>query len=158
MTSIPAPRWRAIAEPWLFGLMLGAVVGLVVLGVGGRIAMRAIALANNTPPGFSIGGTATVVFLGVVTGVGGGVLYTLLQLLVPRRRFVRSALFGLVLVLLTLRGLRPIQPLALEWFMPLALGYGAIVDVVYTAWSRRRARTPSIDGAAAGQPRYSGRA
>lgn len=158
MTDGHAPRWRTIAEPCLFGLILGAAVGLIVLGVGGRVAMRAIALANNTPPGFTIGGTATVILLGVLSGVGGGLLYTLLQLLVPRPRFLRSALFGVVLVLLTLRGLRPIQPLALEWFMPLALGYGAIVDVVYTRWSRRRARTPSIDDAAASQPRYSGRA
>jgi hypothetical protein len=158
VTTDRAPRWRIIAEPWLFGLLLGAAAGVVVLGVGGRIAMRAIALANNTPPGFTVGGTATVVFLGVVSGVGGGLLYTLLQLIVPRRRFVRSTLFALALVLLTLRGLRPIQPLALEWFMPLALGYGAIVDVVYTAWARRRGRAPSMDDASPGQPRYSGRA
>jgi hypothetical protein len=158
MTVARTPRWRTLTEPWLFGLVLGATVGFVVLGVGGRIAMRAIALDNNTPPGFSVGGTATVVFLGVLSGVGGGLLYVLLQLLVPRPRFVRSALFGVVLILLTLRGLRPIQPLALEWFMPLALGYGALIDVVYTSWSRRRARTPSFDDAPASRPRYSGRA
>jgi hypothetical protein len=141
-------RYAAI-EPWLFGLLLGAGVGLVVLGVGGRIAMRAIALAGNTPPGFTVGGTATVVLLGAASGAGGGLLYTLLHLLVPRPRLVRSALFGLALVLLTLRGLRPIQPLALNWFMPLALAYGAIVDGAYTAWYRRRTRARAIDGAAA---------
>jgi len=128
-----------------------------VLGVGGRVAMRAIALAGNTPPSFSIGGTATVVFLGAVSGAGGGLLYALLNRVVARRRLLRSALFGVALVLLTLRGLRPIQPLALEWFMPLALAYGAIVDVGYTVWARRRARD---DGRVAGGtvPRYSGRA
>jgi hypothetical protein len=149
-----APRWRGAVEPWLFGLLLGAGVGLVVLGVGGRIAMRAIALANNTPPAFSIGGTTTVVLLGAVSGVGGGLLYALLHLVFPRPRVVRSALFGVVLVLLTLRGLRPIQPLALEWFMPLALVYGAIVDATYTAWYRRRAsrrsRTTSAVAATGG--------
>ena len=140
MTLAAAPRWRTVAEPWLVGLLLGAGVGLVILGVGGRVAMRAIALATNTRPGFSFGGTGTVVFLGASSGVGGGLLYALLHRLNPRRRLLRSALFGLVLVLLTLRGLWPIQPLALEWFMPLALAYGAIVDVAYTAWSRRRGR------------------
>jgi hypothetical protein len=145
---VVARRWRTVAEPCLLGLLLGAVVGVVVLGVGGRIAMRAIALANNTPRGFSIGGTATVVFLGALSGVGGGVLYALLYLLVPRPRPVRSAVFGVALVLVTLRGLRPIQPLALEWFMPLALAYGALVDVGYTAWMGRRARTGTIERAA----------
>jgi hypothetical protein len=149
MTSIVAPRWRHAIEPWLFGLLLGAGVGFVVLGIGGRIAMRAIALANSTPPGFSIGGTATVVLLGAASGGGGGLLYTLLHLLVPQPRFVRSTLFGVALLLLTLRGLRPIQPLAMEWFMPLALAYGGIVDVAYTAWYRRRARSRAIDRVAA---------
>lgn len=137
MTSV-ALRWRTAAEPWLFGLLLGAGVGLIVLGVGGRIAMRAIAVANRASPSFSIGGTATVVFLGVVSGVGGGLLYALLHRFVQRPRLVRTALFTIALVLLTLRGLRPIQPFALEWFMPLALGYGAIVDVAFTRWARRR--------------------
>jgi hypothetical protein len=131
-------RGRSALEPWTLGLLLGAGVGLVVLGIGGRIAMRAIALANDAPPAFSLGGTVTVVFLGAVSGVGGGLLYTLLHLLMPQRRLVRAALFTVGLVLLTLRGLRPIQPIALTWFMPLALAYGAIVDVVYTAWYRRR--------------------
>jgi hypothetical protein len=145
----PSPRWRGVAEPWLFGLVLGAGIGLVVLGVGGRVAMRAIALANNTPPSFTVGGTATVVFLGAVSGAAGGLLYALVHLLLPRRRLVRSALFALALVLLTLRGLRPIQPLALEWFMPLALAYGAIVDVAFTVRYRRRARVQGVDGAVA---------
>jgi hypothetical protein len=139
MTSGLAGRWRVAVEPWLFGVLLGTGVGLLVLGIGGRIAMRAIALANNTPPGFSVGGTSTVVFLGAASGLAGGLVYSLLHTLLPRRRLTRAALFALALVLLTLRGLRPIQPLALEWFMPLALGYGAIIDVAYTVWARRRA-------------------
>lgn len=148
MTVLAVPRWRSVVEPWLFGLLLGAGVGLVVLGVGGRVAMRAIALANSSPPGFSLGGTGTVVFLGAASGVGGGLLYSLLYWIIPRPRLLRSALFGLALVLLTLRGLRPIQPLALEWFVPLALAYGAIVDVAYTVRYRRRSHAGAIDAEA----------
>jgi hypothetical protein len=148
VTVLAVPRWRSVVEPWLFGLLLGAGVGLVVLGVGGRVAMRAIALANNSPPGFSLGGTGTVVFLGAASGVGGGLLYSLLYWIIPRPRLLRSALFGLALVLLTLRGLRPIQPLALEWFVPLALAYGAIIDVAYTVRYRRRSHAGAIDAEA----------
>jgi hypothetical protein len=145
VTVVALSRWRTVAEPWLLGLLLGAGVGFVVLGVGGRIAMRGIALANNTPSSSSVGGTATVVFLGAASGVGGGVLYALLYRFLPQPRLLRSALFGVALVLLTLRGLRPIQPLALEWFMPVALAYGAIVDVAYTARYRRRTRADATD-------------
>jgi hypothetical protein len=79
---------------------------------------------------------------GTLVGLGaaGGLLYALLHRLVLRRRAVRSVLWGVALVLLTLRGLRPIQSPALEWFMPLALVYAAIVDIAYTTWSRHRAR------------------
>ena len=136
-------RWRPNGA-WLFALLLGAAVGFVVLGIGGRLAMRAIAISNGVPADFSVGGTATVVVLGLASGIGGGLLYALLHRYVPRPRLARSALFTLALILLTLRGLRPIQPRALEWFMPLALGYGAIVDVIYTRWAiRRTARTIS---------------
>lgn len=144
MTTI-ALRWRSAAEPLLVGLILGAAVGFVVLGIGGRLAMRGIAIATNTPPGFSIGGTATVVFLGLVSGIGGGLLYAILHRFIPRPRLVRSALFALSILLLTLRGLRPFPPLAIEWFVPLTLGYGAIVDVLYSRWAGRRiARSVSV--------------
>lgn len=136
-------RARLFAAPWLFGLLLGAGVGLLVLGVGGRVAMRAIAIANGTPPAFSIGGTATVVWLGLVSGLGGGLIYVVLYRFVPRPRLLRTALFAIAVVLLTLRGLRPVQPHALEWFLPLALGYGAIVDVAFTKWARGRTMASS---------------
>ena len=156
MTTSIALRWRTTVEPWLVGLLLGALVGLVVLGVGSRIAMRAIAIANSTPTGFTVGGTATVVFLGVVSGVGGGLLYAFLHRFIPRPRFVRSALYATAIALLTLRGLRPIQPLALEWFMPLALGYGAIIDVGYTKWLRQRVATTTRRAAAVAPSDYPG--
>jgi hypothetical protein len=109
--------------------------------------MRAIALANKAPPGFSVGGTATVILLGAASGVGGGLLYALLYRLIPDARALRSLVFGTALVLLTLRGLRPIQPLALEWFMPLALAYGAIVDGVHGVASPSGSRRPNRRGA-----------
>jgi hypothetical protein len=60
---------------------------------------------------------------------------------------LRSAPIGIALVLLTLRGLRPIHPPALEWFMPLALAYGAIVDGVHGVASPSGSRRPNRRGA-----------
>jgi hypothetical protein len=138
---------RERAKPWFFALLVGAAAGFVVLGIGGRIAMRAIAIASNAPPSFTLDGTFTVILLGLLTGVGGGLLYAVLHRLIPQRRMLRSALYGFVIVLLTLRGLRPIQPFALEWFMPLTLSYGIVVDMLFTRWASRRSTGPPRDHA-----------
>ena len=53
---------------FLVALVLGGAVGLLTLGIGGRLSMRSIALLQGQAPGFSIGGSMTVVGLGAVTG------------------------------------------------------------------------------------------
>ena len=123
----------ATTNLWLRGVALGAVVGLPVLGVGGRIAMRAIAELTGVPPAFSPSGTLTVLLMGIASGVGGGVLYAALAWLLPSRRPMRGALFALGLVLLTLRGLSPATSLSLALFTPLALAYGVLFE---QAWHR----------------------
>ena len=132
-------RVRSKLRPWSFGAVLGAAVGLPVLGAGGRVAMRLIALASHAPPAFTPRGTTTVLVAGLASGVAGGLLYATICHFLPRPRWARSVLFAGALVLLTLRGLHPVRPLPLNLFMPLALAYGAIVDVVYGAWHRRQA-------------------
>ena len=118
------------------GPLLGIAIGVPILGIGGRVAMRAIAHATNVTPGFSFGGTMTVVFLGAVSGAVGGFIYAVLARVLPNRRVVRGLAFGLVLVLLTIRGLSPATPLSLGLFMPLTLVYGVLMDHAY----RRRFR------------------
>lgn len=49
-------------------VLFGALAGAVILGVGGRIFMRAIAWYHGNPTGFSWGGTAEVVLLGAIIG------------------------------------------------------------------------------------------
>jgi hypothetical protein len=121
-------------SPWVFGPLAGIVLGLPILGIGGRIAMRVIAYATNAAPGFSLGGTMGVVSLGAVSGATGGVIYSLLARFLPNRAVLRALIFGVILVLLTLRGLSPATPLSLILFLPLTLLYGAAVDY----WYRRR--------------------
>jgi hypothetical protein len=45
-----------------------------MLGVGGRVLMRAIALATGTPAGFSLGGSLEVVAAGALYGALSGAL------------------------------------------------------------------------------------
>lgn len=118
-------------NPWLFDPFLGIALGLPIFGIGGRIAMRVIAHATNVAPGFSLGGTMTVVGLGAVSGAAGGVIYAILARVLRDRTTVRAVIFGIILVLLTLRGASPFTPLTLSLFLPLTLLYGALLHCVH---------------------------
>lgn len=146
---------RPSGRDWLVAALLGTVIGAVVLGIGGRAAMRGIALLSGAPPGFSVGGTATVVLLGALLGLAGSVVFIGLRWLVPKRRVIRAVLFWVFLVLVTLRGLHPVDAQRLALFTPLVLVYGMMLQVVWCRLARPR-RAPSseprrplpIDGAA----------
>ena len=116
------PRTTQLARnPWVFDPLVGMALGLPILGIGGRIAMRIIAHATNVAPGFSLGGTMTVVSLGVVSGAAGGLIYAILVRVLRDRATLRAVVFGVILVLLTLRGASPFTPLTLSLFLPLTL-------------------------------------
>ena len=122
-------RW--LHHPWIYGLVLGIVLGTIILGIGGRLLMRVVALIDGTPVGWSWGGSGTVVFLGAVSGLAGGAIYTLLAHFMARGTWLRSLLFFLILALITLRGLSPIRLLALALFMPLTLTFGIVFDLLW---------------------------
>ena len=139
-------RWSGIvSHSWLAAPLLGAAIGTPVLGVGGRLAMRAIALASGAPGAFTLEGTMTVVLLGAVSGAAGGLMYAVAQRVLPRVGWARLTLFFTMLVLVTLRGLRPVDPLRLALFMPLVLVYGTLMEL---AWQRRRTGAPRAEAVA----------
>lgn len=126
------PRTTQLARsPWVFDPLMGMALGLPILGIGSRIAMRIIAHATNVAPGFSLGGTMTVVSLGVVSGAAGGLIYAVLFRVLRDRATLRAVIFGVILVLLTLRGASPFTPLTLSLFLPLTLLYGALLHFVH---------------------------
>lgn len=105
MRAIPASVPLLLRE-----IALGAWLGLWVLGVGGRIAMRAVALAQDRPPALSGGGTLTVVAAGTLAGAAGALLHALARRGTrswrgPQRSPLRLALFAALLALVTARGL-----------------------------------------------------
>lgn len=118
-------------NPWVFDPLVGTALGLPILGIGSRIAMRIIAHATNVAPGFSLGGTMTVVFLGVVSGAAGGLIYAVLVRVLRDRTTLRAVIFGVILTLLTLRGASPFTPLTLSLLLPLTLLYGALLHFVH---------------------------
>ena len=125
----------AAMRDWLRGSLLGAVLGLPILGGGGRLAMHAFSLlAADAQHSVSVQGTITVLLAGLAAGVAGGVIYAALARVLPTRRLPRDAVFGGVLVLLALRGLNPVRTLTLALFMPVILLYGIALERSWHAW------------------------
>jgi hypothetical protein len=91
-------------------LWVGALVGVVVAGGGGRLAMRLIALADDredfglsTEGGDTVGevtleGTLFVLFTGLVLGTVGAFLYLALRRWLPARPLLRSLSFAVVIL------------------------------------------------------------
>jgi hypothetical protein len=118
----------------LTALALGAAVGAVFLGIGGRVAMRIFALLMDRPPGWSFGGSMTVVFMGAVFGTIGGVLLWTGRRFFRTSPIARGALFWVPLTFLYLRVLSPLTSESLIAFTPFVVSYGV---VLYRIWCRR---------------------
>ena len=120
---------------WIRGPLLGALLGLPILGGGARLAMHAVALLETEAQhSVTVQGTITVLLAGLAAGIAGGAIYATLARVIPARRLLRDALFALVLALLTLRGLNPVRTLTVSLFMPVVLVYGVALE---RAWHAR---------------------
>lgn len=128
-TQIELPR-RSLP----MALVLGAATGAVFLGVGGRVAMRIFALLTERAPGWSFGGSMTVVFMGAVFGTIGGLLLWLGRRFFRASPLARGGLFWIPLTLLYLRILSPLTSDSLIAFSPFVALYGV---VLYRIWCRR---------------------
>ncbi len=105
-------------------LLLGAASGALFLGAGGRLVMRAFALASAQPPVFSPRGTLNVVLAGAIAGLAGGVLLAVVGRFLPARIWLRGLVFAVLCYLLASPGFRPARPLVFTLFAPAFLAYG----------------------------------
>src|SRR5687768_9544666 len=91
--SRPRSLWRATL-PMRWAVGLGALSGLVAAGVGSRLVMRLIALADPATAGtftdakatvgdFTLGGTVGLLALGTIAGIMAGPLYLGLRRWLP---------------------------------------------------------------------------
>jgi hypothetical protein len=111
-------------------LLRGALTGLIVLGVGGRLLMRVIAHREHRPMMvFTVPGTLTVLFAGTVAGLGAGLIYYLLRRFV-RASWVRTAAFLTICGLIAWRGVHGLLPVPQLMFMALALLFVIIIDAM----------------------------
>ena len=128
-----AMRSRSALVTLLWGMGLGALI----LGVGGRIAMRLIAEATTGTSGFTLGGTITVVFLGVMSGALGALILLAARALLRRWSPAPTVVYWAALLAISLRGLRPMDQLRAVLFLPLVAAFGALLQ--WRTWRYRRA-------------------
>jgi hypothetical protein len=128
-------------------VILGAGLGLLILGGGGRAVMRGIALVTDAPSVVSVGGTVTVLAAGAAAGAAGALLHALSRLAAAwgagGRVSVRLALFAALLALVTARGLHgsPLGPATAFW--PLVLVYAVSFVQALGRRARQGASGPS---------------
>ena len=125
-------------------LIRGSLLGLVVLGIGGRLLMRVIAHMEGRTPVFTPEGTITVMFAGTVAGAGSGLIYYLLRRFV-RPPWMRTVSFIVICELITWRGVHGLLPVPQLMFMALSLVFLVMID----AMGRRRSIVQQESPAAA---------
>ena len=132
--------------------LAGMIVGVVVLGLGGRLAMRIVALLIHQAPHVGLGATLGVLLIGGILGTIAGAVYGVaLQRAWPTRVTEKGFLFGTVLfsVLVVLQppAIRAeVTPTRPYWWAIVPLFWG--VCVVYALMLARQLRA----GAAAASP------
>ena len=120
-------------------LIRGTVLGLLILGIGGRLLMRVVAHMEGRVPVFTSEGSVAVVFFGTIAGAASGLIYYLLRRFV-RKPWLRTAAFITICELISWRGVSGLLPLPQAMFMALALAYLVIMDLL-----GRRLRQARID-------------
>jgi hypothetical protein len=131
-------------------LVRGTLLGLVILGIGGRLLMRVVANLEGQAPMWTVGGSVTVAFYGAVSGAFAGLVYYLLRRFV-NKAWLRTASFLLICGLVALRGVRGSPATGQVLFMVLALVYLIAVDFV-----GRRAQRSALNADFELSPRQAG--
>jgi hypothetical protein len=89
---------RAAARRIVVDLSLGVGLGLLILGLGGRLAMTAFSLLTPLSIGFSLKGTGAVVLTGGLYGLLGGAIAAASGRWLAERPALRGLLLGAVLL------------------------------------------------------------
>ena len=119
-------------------LIRGTLLGLVILGIGGRLVMRVVAHMEGRVPVFTPEGSVAVVFYGTVAGAFSGLIYHLLRRFV-HKPWIRTVAFIAICELIAWRGVSGLLPVPKAMFMTLALAFLVIVDFL----GRRAGEAPA---------------
>jgi hypothetical protein len=120
---------NAIARTVLPSALTGAAIGLVVLGIGGRLIMRVIAHWEGRVPVLTPSGTFTIVMMGALAGLAGGVIHGFLRQFVSRAS-IRVTVFVLICVAFTYYALSDLLPRPRLMFVGLTLVYVVTLELI----------------------------
>lgn len=125
----------------LSSLAIGTGLGAVVLGAGGRLAMRAVTLWEHRPHLLSVNGTVTVFLWGAGFGLAAGALRAGLEMGFDRwtpslSRGARLTIFVIVCLGVTLVLLTPWTLPRLVLFPPVVLIFITAFEAAWQRWAR----------------------
>lgn len=124
--SLPAsPSWRAV----LTSAILGTLLGIFVLGVGGRTIMRIIAHWEGRVPVFTVTGTLTIVFVATMGGLAAGIVHGLLRKFIPSRP-ARLTSFLALCIAFTWYAEKELLPRPRMTFIGLIVVYAIFLEVL----------------------------
>jgi len=120
---------NTVARSILRSALSGTAIGLVVLGIGGRMIMRIIAHWEGRVPVLTPSGTFTVVMMGTLAGLAGGVVHGLIRRFITRTP-VRVVSFVVICVAFTYYAVNELLPRPRLTFVALTLAYVAVLEVI----------------------------
>ena len=116
----PAARFRSLLRLWTVGALTGLVVGTLVVGPGGRLAMRLLAATSPDAQGLETdadevvgkitltGTVGFVLFVGIFFGLAVGLIYVLVARAFPHG-LLGGALYGATLLVVFSWWLDPLR-------------------------------------------------
>jgi hypothetical protein len=120
---------RSVLGTVLRSALIGAAIGLPILGVGGRGIMRIIAHMEGRVPVLTLGGTITVVFAGTMFGLAAGAVHGVMRRYI-HNVLLRNILFVLIAVAFTWRAVNALLPRPRLMFVALTLVYAVVLELV----------------------------
>ena len=133
---------RGLFTTILRSALIGAAIGLPILGMGGRGIMRIIAHWEGRVPVFTLPGTMTILFAGTMAGLAAGAVYGIIRRYI-HNTIARNVLFLLVAIAFTWRAESALLPRPRLVFVALTLVYAVVLEIV--AARKEPARTFTVD-------------